>query len=94
MPSRGVSKIVFALITSAPHCQLEETIVAQLAKGCPAAGIIAEPMQVLPPHSIPPLLLLLLSVIVTSGGRWGFPWVSTLVPGDARPLPEVWNECK
>jgi len=25
--------------------ELEETIVAQLAKGCPAAGIIAEPMQ-------------------------------------------------
>ena len=56
MPSRGVSKvllalkkigrcvskIVFALITSPPRCQLEETIVAQLAKGCPAAGIIAE----------------------------------------------------
>ena len=67
MPSRGVSKvllalkkigrcvskIVFALITSPPRCQLEETIVAQLAKGCPAAGIIAEPMQVSPAHTIP-----------------------------------------
>ena len=51
---RGVSKsdrkTGFALITFPPRCQLEETIVAQLAKGCPAAGIIAEPMQVLPPH--------------------------------------------
>ena len=34
------------------------------------------------------------SVIVTSGGRWGFPWVSGLVPGDAGPLPEVWDECE
>ena len=35
------------------NLQLEETIVAQLAKGCPAAGIIAEPMQVLPTRNIP-----------------------------------------
>ena len=102
-----------------PCCQLEETIVAQLAKGCPAAGIIAEPMQV-PRQIVCPVCQICLFQwinqyyspyspagiiaepihpqhcyqIVTSGGRWGFPWVGALVPGNARPLSEVWNECE